>query len=78
MRDQIRQELQRKGVISMVYYPLPLHLQQVYADLNYRPGSLPESEKASRQVLSLPMYPELTPDQQTYVVHSLKEVLEDL
>ena len=78
VRDQIRQELQRKGVISMVYYPLPLHLQQVYADLNYRPGSLPESEKASRQVLSLPMYPELTPDQQTYVVHSLKEVLEDL
>jgi dTDP-4-amino-4,6-dideoxygalactose transaminase len=74
-RNQIRQTLMDNGVISMVYYPIPLHLQQVFADLGYRPGSLPAAEQAARQVLSLPMFPELTSEQQLRVVYGLKEIL---
>ncbi|HEY9616084.1 MAG TPA: DegT/DnrJ/EryC1/StrS family aminotransferase [Microcoleaceae cyanobacterium] len=74
-RDQIRSQLQAKGVSSMVYYPLPLHLQPVYAHLGYQPGQLPVSEQASREVLSLPMFPELTAEQQEQVVYSLKDSL---
>jgi dTDP-4-amino-4,6-dideoxygalactose transaminase len=59
----------------MVYYPLPLHLQPVYAHLGYPPGHLPMAEQACGQVLSLPMFPELTPEQQAKVVYSLKEAL---
>ncbi|HEY9880878.1 MAG TPA: DegT/DnrJ/EryC1/StrS family aminotransferase [Leptolyngbyaceae cyanobacterium] len=75
VRDRIRQHMQAQGVLPMVYYPLPLHLQPVYAHLGYAPGSLPQAEQASRQVLSLPMFPELSLDQQAKVVYSLKEAL---
>lgn len=75
-RDRIRQALMNNGVISMIYYPIPLHLQPVFADLGYQPGSLPAAEQAAHQVLSLPMFPELTPEQQMRVVYGLKEVLE--
>lgn len=74
-RDHIRNQLQAKGVSSMVYYPLPLHLQPVYAHLGYQPGQLPVSEQAAREVLSLPMFPELTVEQQEQVVYSLKDCL---
>ena len=59
----------------MVYYPLSLHLQPAYANLNYQPGQLPVSEQASREVLSLPMFPELAPTQQDQVAYALKDVL---
>ncbi|MBD0335404.1 MAG: DegT/DnrJ/EryC1/StrS family aminotransferase [Cyanobacteria bacterium Co-bin13] len=75
VRDRIRQHMQSQGVLPMVYYPLPLHQQPVYAHLGYGPGSLPASEQAARQVLSLPMFPELSLDQQAKVVYSLKEAL---
>ncbi|MBD0266765.1 MAG: DegT/DnrJ/EryC1/StrS family aminotransferase [Cyanobacteria bacterium Co-bin8] len=75
VRDRIRQHMQTQGVLPMVYYPLPLHQQPVYAHLGYQPGSLPVSEQAARQVLSLPMFPELSLDQQAKVVYSLKEAL---
>lgn len=78
IRDQVRQLMLDQGVIPMVYYPIPLHLQPVYADLGYQPGRLPMAEQAARQVLSLPMFPELTPEQQTKVVYSLKEALMEL
>ncbi len=74
-RDRLRSQLQEKGVISMVYYPLPLHLQPAYRDLKYQPGDLPEAEQASREVLSLPMFPELSPEQQSQVVYRLKDCL---
>lgn len=77
-RDQVRQQLQSKGIISMVYYPIPLHLQSIYSHLGYGPGSLPKAEQAARQVLSLPMFPELSVDQQTQVVYGLKEVLMEM
>ncbi|BAZ01574.1 DegT/DnrJ/EryC1/StrS aminotransferase [Tolypothrix tenuis PCC 7101] len=74
-RDSVRQQLQEKGVGSMVYYPLPLHLQPVYQDLGYQPGYLPVSEQISHEVIALPMYPELTQEQQDQVIYALKDCL---
>lgn len=74
-RDRIREHMQQQGVSSMIYYPLPLHQQPVYADLGYAPDSLPNTALAATQVLSLPMFPELTAEQQTQVVYSLKDAL---
>ncbi len=74
-RDQLRTDLQAKGVSSMIYYPLPLHLQPVYKSLGYQLGQLPETDRAAAQVLSLPMFPELSQDQQDQVVYSLKDCL---
>ena len=75
-RDQVRQALRDRGVIAMVYYPIPLHLQPVYADLDYPPGSFPVAEQLAQEVLSLPMFPELTEEQQAQVVYALKEILD--
>jgi len=75
LRDRLRQALQDRGVGTAVYYPLPLHLQAVYANLGYQPGSLPVSEQLGHCVLSLPMFPELTPEQQDRVINDLREVL---
>jgi dTDP-4-amino-4,6-dideoxygalactose transaminase len=74
-RDEIQQKLREKGVICMIYYPLPLHLQPIYQSLGYQVGQLPESDRAAAEVLSLPMFPELTPEQQDQVVYSLKDCL---
>jgi dTDP-4-amino-4,6-dideoxygalactose transaminase len=74
-RDTLRSRLQEKNVLSMVYYPLCLHLQKAYQDLGYQPGQLPNCEQASQEVLSLPMFPELHPEQQDHVVYSLKDCL---
>ncbi len=74
-RDVVRSRLLDKGVISMVYYPLSLHLQPAYAHLGYRPGQLPKAEQVSREVLSLPMFPELTAEQQERVALALKDSL---
>lgn len=74
-RDRLRTQLQAKGINSMIYYPLPLHLQPIYQSLGYQPGQLPEADRASREVLSLPMFPELSIKQQDQVVYSLKDCL---
>jgi len=74
-RDRVRQQLQQQGVSSMIYYPLPLHLQPVYANLKYQPGQFPVVERFSHEVLSLPMFPELTPEQQDRVGYALKDCL---
>jgi dTDP-4-amino-4,6-dideoxygalactose transaminase len=74
-RDQIRASLQQAGVISMIYYPLPLHLQAVYQHLALPAGSFPVTEQVSNEVLSLPMFPELTSDEQQRVVYALKDAL---
>ena len=75
LRDRVRTQLQSKGVNSMVYYPLPLHLQPIYQSLGYQPGQLPVSERAAHEVLSLPMFPELSIEQQDQVVYGLKDCL---
>ncbi len=75
-RDRVRASLQQAGVISMIYYPLPLHLQAVYRDLGYPAGTFPITELVSHQVLSLPMFPELTLEEQQRVVYALKDAID--
>lgn len=74
-RDWVREKLQERGVNTTIYYPRPLHLQPVYANLGYQPGQLPVSEQVCNQVISLPMFPELSEEQQNQVIISLKEVM---
>ncbi|AFZ56065.1 DegT/DnrJ/EryC1/StrS family aminotransferase [Anabaena cylindrica FACHB-243] len=74
-RDWVRTQLQEKEVSSMLYYPRPLHLQPVYEHLGYQPGQLPVSEQACHEVISLPMFPELTQEQQDKVIYALKDCL---
>jgi dTDP-4-amino-4,6-dideoxygalactose transaminase len=70
-RDSVRKRLADAGVQTMVYYPLPLHQQRLHASLKAAVQSFPHSERAAREVLSLPMYPELTSASQDEVIHSL-------
>jgi dTDP-4-amino-4,6-dideoxygalactose transaminase len=70
-RDRLKEYMRNAGIPTEVYYPLPLHLQPAFSYLGYGPGQLPVSEAASREVLSLPLYPELTDEKQERVVRSL-------
>ena len=74
-RDQIRQDLMERGIGTEVYYPVPVHMQQCYADLRQEAGSLPNTEKAANEVLSLPIFPELTRPEIETVVQRLSEVV---
>jgi dTDP-4-amino-4,6-dideoxygalactose transaminase len=71
-RDQLQAHLKANGVGHAVYYPLALHLQPCFAYLGYRPGSLPAAEAAMESVLSLPIYPEMTPSQQDRVIETVR------
>jgi len=72
-RDRLQQSLKERSVGSMIYYPIPLHLQQVHANLGHRRGDFPASEQLSYEVLSLPMFPELATSAQALVTDALKE-----
>ncbi len=72
-RDKLRQFLKENDIGAEIYYPLPLHLQECFADLGYKQGDLPEAEKASHQVISIPIYPELTTSQQEYIIQKILE-----
>jgi dTDP-4-amino-4,6-dideoxygalactose transaminase len=72
-RDELRAYLKDKGVGTEIYYPIPLHLQECYRGLGYKKGDFPVSERAAEQVMSLPIYAELTEDQQAYVVRTIAE-----
>jgi len=70
-RNELRKHLEAKSIQTAVYYPLSLHLQEVYKSLGYKPGDFPQSELAQEQVLSLPMYPELSQRQLEEVVTAI-------
>jgi dTDP-4-amino-4,6-dideoxygalactose transaminase len=72
-RDDLRAYLKEKGVGTEIYYPLPMHLQNCYRSLGYKKGSFPVSEQAAEQVLSLPIYAELSDSQLAYVVDTIAE-----
>jgi len=62
-RDELRDALTRQGIQTGVHYPIPVHLQPAHADLGYHAGDFPNAESAAREVLSLPIFPEMTRDQ---------------
>ena len=72
-RDALFQHLKTKGIEAGVHYPMSLHEQPVYANLGYKPGALPVAEKMGLEQLSLPLYPEITREQQQYVVDAIRE-----
>jgi dTDP-4-amino-4,6-dideoxygalactose transaminase len=74
-RDRVRQHLAGRGISSVVYYPVPLHLQPLYAAAGVKRGALPHSERAADEVLSLPIYPGLTEAQIERVANALKEAV---
>ncbi|MBZ5616793.1 MAG: DegT/DnrJ/EryC1/StrS family aminotransferase [Acidobacteriia bacterium] len=68
--------LKNEGIGTGIHYPIPLHLQTAYRALNYLPGDLPKTEQAAAQIVSLPMFPTLSPEQQASVVHQVRHFLE--
>lgn len=71
-RDQLRERLRAAEIQTDVHYPTPIHLQPAYSDLGYHTGDFPEAERAAREVLSLPMYPELSPEQVETVCRTIR------
>lgn len=74
-REQVRQALLEKGIVTMIYYSLPLHYQPVYTSLGYKPGSLPNTELMCQEVLSLPLFPGITAAEQEQVALALQAAL---
>jgi len=72
-RDGLEAHLKSRDIGCAIYYPVPLHRQDCYADLGYQEGSLPRAERASKEVLSIPVYPEMTDEMLRYVAASVRE-----
>lgn len=73
-RSSVQKYLASKGIVTGIHYPIPVHLADAYKSLNLQSGSFPITEQYSQAILSLPMYPELTANQISYIVDSLKEI----
>ncbi len=76
-RAALQAKLQEKGIASMVYYPVPMHMQKAYTDPRYKEGDFPITEELSRKVMSLPMHTELTEEQLEYIVNGVIEGVSD-
>jgi dTDP-4-amino-4,6-dideoxygalactose transaminase len=74
-RDTVQAALQRQGISTGIHYPVPVHLTQAFAHLGYRRGDFPHAERAATEILSLPIYPQITADQQERVVEALAAAL---
>lgn len=76
-RSALQAKLQEKGISSMVYYPVPMHMQKAYTDSRYKEGDFPVTEELSRNVISLPMHTELTEDQLVYITQGVIDALNE-
>ena len=74
-RDALRAHLTARGIGTQVHYPVPIHLQEAARFLGYKGGDLPVTERLADEVLSIPMYPELTDTQQQHVTSSIREFM---
>lgn len=74
-RDQLALELKNHGIASAIYYPIPLHLQEAFADLSYKKGDFPIAERAANRILALPMFPSLSFENQRYIISTVKTFL---
>jgi len=75
-REQLRKHLEKKGIPTMIYYSVPLHLQPCFKYLDYKKRDLPEAERVAKEVLSLPIYPELKRKEQDYIIQKIKDFYE--
>jgi dTDP-4-amino-4,6-dideoxygalactose transaminase len=76
-RVALQAKLQERGIASMVYYPVPMHMQKAYTDPRYKEGDFPVTEELSRNVMSLPMHTELTDEQLAYIVNGVNEAISE-
>lgn len=74
-RDEVLEELRKKGISCGIHYPIPIHLQEAYAELGYARGAFPVTEAASAEVLSLPMFPEVTREEVRFIATSLRDAV---
>jgi dTDP-4-amino-4,6-dideoxygalactose transaminase len=71
-RDDLAKHLEANGISTGLHYPIPLHMQAAFKQLGYKAGDFPVTEKAANEILSLPMYPELTPEMIKYVAQNIR------